>query len=114
MQNEYKQQGGKPEKVNNTNWVRATFLTGLLAQFQTTQNQVYLDSALVISNRNNWNCGPRPRHTDDLAIGQVYLEIYNIRKDTSMIMETKKRLDAIVADPMHGPVVGWKNNDNWA
>lgn len=111
---EYKRKDGKIDRVPNTDWVRGAFLTGLMAQFYTTRQEAYLDSAVAICQRNNWKCGKRPRHADDLTVGQTYIELYILKNDPVMLADVKNRVDAIVANPKRGPITGWKNDDNWA
>ncbi|MDP4209804.1 MAG: glycoside hydrolase family 88 protein [Bacteroidota bacterium] len=114
LKTEYLRKDGKTDRVPNTDWVRGAFLTGLMAQYYTTQKQMYLDSAIAICSRNNWECGRRSRHADDLTVGQTYLEIYRIKRNEAMMLPVKQRLDAIIAQPMRGPVVGWEGNKNWS
>ena len=100
-------------KNRNSNWIRGTFLTGLLAQYSTSQKQVYLDSAIALCARNNWKLGPKFQFADDLCIGQTYIELYKLKKDKEMISDVESRLKTILKEPKRGPVVGWKGDENW-
>ncbi len=110
---EYVEKDSLKHKHKATNWIRGTFLTGLLAQYYTTNNQAYLDSALALCSQNKWKLGPGFRFADDLCIGQTYIELYKLKKDKEMIADVEFRLNAILKEPKRGPVVGWKGNVNW-
>ncbi|MFZ4726906.1 MAG: glycoside hydrolase family 88 protein, partial [Paludibacter sp.] len=84
-----------------------------MAQYYTTKNQAYLDSALALCNRVNWQIGPKLQFADDLCIGQAYIELYKLKKDKQMIADVEFHINAILKNPKRGPVVGWKGNVNW-
>jgi unsaturated rhamnogalacturonyl hydrolase len=100
-------------RYRDSNWIRGTFLTGLLAQYYTTKNQAYLDSAMALCKRANWQIGPKLQFADDLCIGQAYIELYKLKKDKQMIADVEFHLNAILKNPKRGPVVGWRGDDNW-
>ncbi len=100
-------------KNRNTNWIRGTFLTGIMALYNSTHDSKYLDAAMALCSRNNWKLGPNFQFADDLCIGQTYIELYKLKKDINMISDVKFRLNMILKEPKRGPVVGWNRNDNW-
>jgi rhamnogalacturonyl hydrolase YesR len=113
IKTEYVDKDTLKHKYRDSNWIRGTFLTGLLAQYYSTKNQKYLDVAIALCSRNKWKLGPKFQFADDLCIGQAYLELYKLKKDKELIADVEFRLKAIMKNPKRGPVVGWKGNDNW-
>ena len=102
------------QKVSDTEWVRGAFFTGVMAAWRATGEPRFLKAAIDISEKNGWQPGPRPRHGDEFAIAQTYAELYLHERDDERIRPTIERLDAIVADRRPGPVVGWREVDNWS
>lgn len=111
---EYVDNDSIKHKYRDSNWIRGTFLTGIMALYQTTHDAQYLDAAIKLCERNDWKLGPNFRHADDLCIGQAYIELYKIKKDKQMIADVEYRLSAILKDPKRGPIVGWRGDDNWS
>ena len=91
----------------NNGWVRCTFLTGDMATYYTTGDEKYLNAAIELSEKESWLLAPRLRHASDHGIGQVYAEIYFIKKDPKMIAPTVETFDKLIADPKPGRVDGW-------
>jgi len=110
---EYVDMDSIKHKYRDAGWIRGTFLTGLMAQYYSTKNQVYLDSAMALCSRVNWQIGPKLQFADDLCIGQAYIELYKLKKGKRMISDVELHLNAILKNPKRGPVVGWKGVDNW-
>ncbi|HTW93739.1 MAG TPA: glycoside hydrolase family 88 protein, partial [Tepidisphaeraceae bacterium] len=87
------------------NWVRATFFDGVMAAYDLTHDPRYLDAMLKIGQQNHWafqSGKSRFRHADAMAIGQLYCELYQIKKDPVMIAAMRDRWDQIMAQPMRG------------
>jgi unsaturated rhamnogalacturonyl hydrolase len=79
---------GKPLNT----WTNAAFYTGVFAAWERTNNPVLLDSLLSIGTRYNWLPGNRYDHADDIAITQLYVDLYRIKKDPLML---KSSVDSI-------------------
>lgn len=105
---------GGTQPVTDTEWVRGAFFAGVMATFRATGGRAYLEAALALADKNRWRPGPRPRHADDLCIAQTYAELYLLEPDPRRIRPTVERLDAMLAQPRPGPVVGWNEDDNWS
>ena len=105
---------GGTQPVSDTEWVRGAFFAGVMAAANATGDSRYLAAAMDISERNGWQPGPRPRHADDLCIAQTYAQLFLVERDPAMIAPTVARLEAMIAEPRPGPVVGWSENDNWS
>jgi unsaturated rhamnogalacturonyl hydrolase len=102
------------QDVSDTEWVRGAFFAGVMAAFEATGDPKYLEAARTISESNDWQPGPRPRHADDHCIAQTYARIYLIDRDPRMIAPIVARFDEMIAAPRPGPVVGWAEDDNWS
>jgi unsaturated rhamnogalacturonyl hydrolase len=92
---------------NNNLWARAAFYTGVMAAFRTTGDKKYLEQALRWGESREWKLGERPRHADDQAPGQTYLELYLLKKDPAMIAHTKSVLDEMIRNPKPGREDWW-------
>ena len=74
-------------------WVNGAFYAGLMACYETTGDQKYLQYMVDIGNEVNWKLGPRLRHADDHTVGQAYIECYAIYKNPQMIADTIVKMD---------------------
>jgi unsaturated rhamnogalacturonyl hydrolase len=102
------------QEVSDTEWVRGAFFAGVMAAYEATGHPKYLNAAIEISERNQWQPGPRMRHADDFCIAQTYAGIYLEKGEPRMIASTIERFDRMIAEPRPGPVVGWAEDDNWS
>ena len=75
-----------------------------MALYDTTKEEKYLEVLVAMGERNQWRLGPRTRHPDDQCIGQTYLELYFIKKDSKMIATIRRTFDEM----MNTPEKGWK------
>lgn len=110
MNRVYDWQLANPVEINQRNvnlWARAAFYTGIMAAYSTTHRKEYLQQAVSWSEGRQWKLGDRPRHADDHAPGQTYLELYLLKKDPVMIGHTKSTLDAMLADSKPGREDWW-------
>ena len=99
-----------PVEINERNsnlWARAAFYTGIMAAYSRTHDRKYLEQAVKWAEGRQWKLGERPRHADDQSPGQTYLELYLLKKDPSMIAETKSTLDAMINAPKSGREDWW-------
>jgi unsaturated rhamnogalacturonyl hydrolase len=92
-------------------WTWAALYTGFLAIPDKIAGDKYQRALMNVSERLDWQPGPRVLHADDQAIGQTYLELYTIHQDHKMIEPLMARLDAEMAapdptDPQH-PLWWW-------
>ena len=99
-----------PVEINARNenlWARAALYAGVMAAHRSTGDAAYLEQATRWAEGRGWKLGDRPRHADDHAPGQTYLELYFLKKDPAMIAHTKATLDAMVAGPRPGREDWW-------
>jgi rhamnogalacturonyl hydrolase YesR len=110
MQRVFDWQVANPVEINTRNnnlWARAAFYTGIMAAYRTTGDKTYLEQATRWATSREWKLGDRPRHADDQAPGQTYLELYLLRKNPEMIAHTRATLDAMLNDPKPGREDWW-------
>jgi len=89
----------RPRPIDNNGWIRAAFYTGVMATYQATQDEKYLNAAIKQSEDNLWVPAQRLRHGDDHGIGQTYLEIYFLKKEHKMIAPIRATFDEIIDNP---------------
>jgi rhamnogalacturonyl hydrolase YesR len=92
---------------NENDWARAAFYTGVMATYQTTKDEKYLQAAIAWSESFDWKLAKRFRHADDHAKGQTYLEIYTLKKDARMIEDTKNTFDSLILTARAGREDWW-------
>jgi rhamnogalacturonyl hydrolase YesR len=99
------EQAATPHK---NDWIRATFYSGVLAAFRTTNDPKYRDAAVKWSEASVWTPSPRdPRHADNQATIQVYAELYRMQKDPARIAPSLAVIDAQMAAPLPGRKQWW-------
>lgn len=111
MERVYRWQVANPVERNGTRnsdlWARAAFYTGIMAAYRTTGDKEYFEQAKRWSESREWKLGERPRHADDQAPGQTYLELYFLEKDAAKIAHTKATIDAMLSTPKPGREDWW-------
>jgi unsaturated rhamnogalacturonyl hydrolase len=80
-------------------WTWAALYAGFMSVPPQVAGDKYKDAMLKLGNGLNWQPGSRVMHADDQAIGQTYLELYMIHKDSKMVDPIRARLDTEIATP---------------
>ncbi|HXB01363.1 MAG TPA: glycoside hydrolase family 88 protein [Opitutaceae bacterium] len=88
-------------------WQAAVFYIGMSAAWQATGDKDYHDALEQWGQSRNWQLAPRPRHADDMAAGQVYLELYEREGGPERIAAICERVNAFIASPRLGHVDWW-------
>jgi len=88
-------------------WVPASFYTGVMALYESSGDEKYLQQALNWAESNAWQPGPRLRHADDHACGQIYLELSALVPEQADITAIRAVYDSLMADPLPGRVDWW-------
>lgn len=88
-------------------WANGALYTGVMALYQTTGDEKYLNALIEIFDKVDWKPAERLRHADDHCVGQTYCDIYFIKKDPNMIAPLKETFDKLIADPKPGRVDWW-------
>lgn len=102
------------EPLTTHNWVRATFLSGMMGYYDLTKDKDIFDYVNELCKGVDYKLGDRYRHADEFAIGRVYTDIYLVNQDKEVIADMVNRIDDIIEHPTRGPVVGWNGEENWA
>jgi rhamnogalacturonyl hydrolase YesR len=110
MRKVFEWQVAHPVEINERNdnlWARAAFYAGVMSAGRATGDRRYYEQAERWAEGRNWKLGERPRHADDHALGQTYLELYMLKRDPARIEQTKSVIDAMVATPRPGREDWW-------
>jgi unsaturated rhamnogalacturonyl hydrolase len=81
-------------------WTFAALYQGWIAASDTLNDPKYINAVEKVSAEDfHWQLGPRTAHADDEAIAQSYLDIYRKKHDPTMIEQTQKSFDTVMATP---------------
>jgi rhamnogalacturonyl hydrolase YesR len=69
----------------STDWTFAAMYDGFMAASDTLGDARYRQAMREMGEKLNWELGKRPEHADDVAVGQVYLELYLKQKDPRIL-----------------------------
>lgn len=69
----------------SNDWTFAALYDGFMAATATLGDAKYEDAMRTMGDKLNWQLGPRPENADDVAVGQVYLELYLHKKDARIL-----------------------------
>ena len=89
----------KNPKHSPADWTNAAFYAGVYAAWQTTGSKDIYKALMDLGNSQNWKPHRRSWHADDVAISQVYLDLYKKEKQQKMIQPTIDSLDAHIYKP---------------
>lgn len=106
--------GGIIEPLTTHNWVRATFLSGMMAHYDLTKDKEIFNYVDNLCKEVDYKLGERTRHADEFAIGRIYTDLFLVTRDPKILEDTYKRVDYIIDNPKRGPVVGWQGDTNWS
>lgn len=104
------QQTDHIEKYTRTNWQFATYYIGMMKAFKTTGNKDYQDFLYQVGEDHNWETLADMYHADKIAIGQIYLDLYQQKGDEVMIKNIKWVLDANLLRNKPKPDVRYEDN----
>jgi rhamnogalacturonyl hydrolase YesR len=84
------------EKNFNRQWTFAPLYAGLLAASKSTGDLRYRDAVVKMSEGFDWKLmNDRFPHADDMALGQVYLDLYRETRDPRRMEDTRAVLDRL-------------------
>jgi rhamnogalacturonyl hydrolase YesR len=93
----------------SADWTFAALYDGFMAASATLGDAKYRQAMREMGEKLNWQLGKRPEHADDVAIGQVYLELYLQQHDPRILPPLIDRAAyqmALQDDPAH-PLWWW-------
>ncbi|WP_232541179.1 glycoside hydrolase family 88/105 protein [Spirosoma endbachense] len=99
-------------KHSPTDWTNGAFYAGIFAAYETTKSPLILDSLMAIGERNQWRPGKRFDHADDIAVCQMYIDLYRLKKDRRMIqptIDTVQKMQKVAGPELakHGQTWWW-------
>ena len=104
------QQTDHVEKYTRTNWQFASYYIGVMKAFKATGNKDYQNFLYEVGENHHWETLPDMYHADKIAIGQIYLDLYQQKAEEMMIKNIKWILDANLLRNKPMPDVRYKNN----
>lgn len=102
-----------PTGIDLWNWKYGAFYSGLMDVYLVDPKIKYLKSMVEMGNTYNWAIFPRPYDANVLAIGHMYIDLYNILKDPKIIDKTGYCLDANFQRYQSTPDVKFIGNRYW-
>lgn len=78
---------------SRTDWHWGAFYTGLMATYEATGDEEYLEELKNIGQHYNWELLPDVLHADRLIIADIYAYLYEIYQDPEMIEHTRWAFD---------------------
>lgn len=61
---------------SSVDWLRGALHAGMIACYEATKDETYLDSCRQWANKFNWQLASTSHHADNNAVGQVFMELY--------------------------------------
>ncbi len=100
-----------PHRHHELNWHYGAFYTGLMAHYETTKEQRYLNEMINVGKSYDWKIIDDIFHADRLTIGQVFMDIYEKEKTDSILTFLQYALDIHIAHlGRKEPDLEWKDN----
>lgn len=78
----------KNPKHEPYDWTNGAFYAGVFAAYETTKSPVVMQALMDLGAKTEWKPGKRFDHADDIAINQMYLDVYRLKKDQKMLQPT--------------------------
>lgn len=95
-----------------TDWTNGAFYAGVYAAWETTHSKKIYNAMMAVGNDSTqWQPGRRWFHADDIAISQMYVDLYRQEKWMDMIKGTVNALDRFLKEPY--PTSGKKDIIKW-
>lgn len=99
----------KAVKHHPLDWTNATLYIGMAKWAELAdrvdKDETYYKWLVDIGNRYSWKANKRMYHADDLAVCQMFIDVYNKYKDKSMLKPTVERIDWILNNPSKGSLI---------
>ncbi len=93
-------------------WTNGAFYAGVFAAWKTTGSKDLYNAMMAVGkDSTQWKPGPRWYHADDIAICQMYLDMYRITKKKDMLKATVDTVQKFMKNPY--PVRGIETIKWW-
>lgn len=93
-------------------WEYGPFYIGLMALYNVTSDNKYVEAVRQMGDSVNWEPVPRPYDANVLAISQAFLELYELTGQKSMVDKSRFVMDATMRRELE-PDISFKNNKYW-
>jgi len=93
-------------------WTWSVLYSGFMAASDSLGDPKYRDAMTAMGQKFDWKLRSHLPNADDQSVGQTYLELYLLKKDSAIIAPTQQELDAILAAP-RGSTIPGKEIDWW-
>ena len=94
-------------------WEYGPFYIGLMALYNVTSDNKYVEAVRQIGDSVNWEPVPRPYDANVLAISQAFLELYELTGQKSMIDKSRFVMDATMRRELKPDITFDKNKYWW-
>jgi rhamnogalacturonyl hydrolase YesR len=94
-------------------WEYGTYYSGLFDIYRVNPEIKYLEAMIAMGEACKWSIRPRPYDANALAIGHMYLGLYQILNNPKMIDKTVYCLDAAFVRHPNEPDVTFDGNKYW-
>ena len=98
-----------PWKETDRNWIRATYYTGLMGLYRTTEDPEILAQARHWARKHDWAVGNERERANKKTCGQTYLELHFIDPKSANIAKIRAYVDSRIEKIEAGepPTKGW-------
>ena len=100
----YQQSHPWPQKRR---WISVMYYIGTMALYDTTKDSAVLGRTLQWAQENEWQVGKETEPSNTMTCGQVYLDLYFLKKDPAMIAKMREYIDTQVALDVPGRKAWW-------
>ena len=98
-----------PWKETDRNWIRATYYTGVMGLYRTTEDPEILAQARRWARKHDWAAGNERERANKKTCGQTYLELHFIDPKSANIAKIRAYVDSRIEKIEAGelPTKGW-------
>lgn len=102
-----------PWKETDRNWIRATYYTGVMGLYRTTEDPEILAQARRWAQKHDWAEGNERERANKKTCGQTYLELHFIDPKSANIAKIRAYVDSRIETIEAGesPTKGWYYSD---
>ena len=86
-------------------WHNGALYNGMMNWYEVSQNQVYLDWLMDRGRNNGWQPFWGMYVADDFAVSQMYMRMYQLKKNERMLLPTQARINWIIENPSDGSML---------
>lgn len=103
---------------HNLAWTNGALYSGMMQWAKMSDDKKYLDWLYRIGRRYRWQPYFRMYHADDIVVSQMYLDMYRLKKDESIMNPTKAKIDWVIDNPSSATLLYSHKNphsmDRWS